>query len=144
ALHRGVALEEELYEDWAAPCRDQVARQYRQLCLRLATLHRAQASPERAVEWLERVLEADPLDEEAVRELLLTLEALTRETEALRRFHRFEQLLAEELDVPPDAQTLGVAARIAERLRQTEVAIPAVTGLRGAEILPVIPSYPLS
>ncbi|HEX8919723.1 MAG TPA: AAA family ATPase, partial [Chloroflexota bacterium] len=144
ALHRGEALESEAYEDWATPYRDQVARQWRQACLRLAMLDRARGYSERAVEWLERLLEADPLDEEALRELLITLEALTRETEALRRFSRFKQLLADELDVPPDAETLAVAARVAEHLRQTEVAIPAAQGTSTPSIVPVVPSYPLS
>lgn len=144
ALYRGEALEDEMYEDWAAPYREHISRQWRQVCLHLAVLHRARGSGERAVEWLDRLLEADPLDEEVLRELLVTLEALTRETEALRRFQRFERRLAEELDVPPDAETLAVATRVAEHLRQTEVSIPPPPRTSEPKAAPVIPSYALS
>jgi DNA-binding SARP family transcriptional activator/Tfp pilus assembly protein PilF len=144
ALHRGEALVDEVYEDWATPYREHAARQWRSLCLRLASLHRARGEAERAVEWLERLLDADPLDEEALRELLIALEGMARRTDALRRFHKFEEQLAEELDVPPDAETLTVAARIAEHLRQTELELPAIPSLRSADVLPVAPSYSLS
>jgi DNA-binding SARP family transcriptional activator len=144
ALHRGEALVDEAYEDWATPYREHAARQWRILCLRLAGLHRARGETDRAVEWLERLLEADPLDEEALRELLIALEGMSRRTEALRRFHKFEQLLAEELDVPPDAETLAVAARVAEHLRHTELELSDTPSLRAPEVLPVAPSYSLS
>jgi tetratricopeptide (TPR) repeat protein len=145
ALYMGEPLEEEVYEDWAAPHREQVIRQWRQVCLRLGSLYRdEQGSPERSVEWLERLLEADPLDEEALRELLITLEGLTRGTEALRRFHRFRQLLEQELDVPPDAETIAVASRVREHLRQSQIAIDEAESQSSPEILDVVPSYSLS
>ena len=65
-LYRGEPSVEDRYEDWAMPVREQIQLKWRQVCLRLAGIHHARGAQEEAVGWLERVLEVDPLDEEAM------------------------------------------------------------------------------
>lgn len=143
ALYRGEPLVEDAYEDWAVPVRERIGREWRNVCLRLAHFHQAGESHEGALLCLERLLEADPLDEEALRGVLRALRELGRGTEALRRFRQFERLLAAEIDVPPDAETLTIVAELESQLRPPlpEVIPMIVEGAR--EVVPVIPSYPL-
>jgi serine/threonine-protein kinase len=112
ALYRGEPLLEERYEDWAGPIRERAQRGWRDLQLRLATIHQTHGSHEDAIRSFERVLEADPLDEEALRGLLTALYSAGRRTDALRRYQQFEQRLAEELGVPPSAETMTVVQQL--------------------------------
>lgn len=137
-LYRGEPLEEDRYEDWAAPIREETQRRWSAICLRLAQLYRARGSQEDAALWLERLLEREPLHEQALQELLSILGDLGRRTEALRRYRQFEQLLSEEMDVPPEPETLALVARLEGYLRQAAVAPAPET-----QIVPVIPLYPL-
>jgi len=112
ALYRGEPLLEERYEDWAGPIRERAQRVWRDLQLHLATVHQTHGSHEDAIRSFERVLEADPLDEEALRGLLTALYSAGRRTDALRRYQQFEQRLAEELGVPPSAETMTVVQQL--------------------------------
>jgi serine/threonine-protein kinase len=118
SLHRGEPLVEDRYEDWAAPVRERVRRNWREAALRLATAYADQnasapaAAPERSIEWLERILADDPVDEEALCCLLGVLYATGRRLDALRRYRQFEQQLADELGVPPSSETMKLVQRL--------------------------------
>jgi len=73
-LYGGEPLVEDRYEDWAMPIRTRVERLWRTTCLQLSSLYRAQGNDSQAVIWYERLLETDPLDEEAAVSLLSALE----------------------------------------------------------------------
>src|SRR5215469_17058238 len=72
-LVRGEPLIENRYDDWAAPIRASIRRDWRDLCFRLGRLHRDQGTAADAVRWLEPVLEEYELDEEAMGDLLRSL-----------------------------------------------------------------------
>ena len=118
SLHRGEPLVEDRYEDWAVPVRERVRRNWREAAFRLAVAYAdhktlaSAAAPERSIEWLERILRADPVDEEALYCLLEVLYATGRRLEALRRFRQFEQELADELGVPPSSETMKLVQRL--------------------------------
>lgn len=65
------------------------------------------ATPARAVAYLSRVLELDPLNEEALRSLLPRLMERGRVREAQRRFAEFKQRLGDELGLEPLPETLA-------------------------------------
>ena len=69
------------------------------------------ADPTRAAAYLSRVMELDPLNEEALRSLLGHLVARGRAREAQRRFEEFRQRLAEEFDLEPLPETSAVLER---------------------------------
>lgn len=129
-LARAEPLPEDRYEDWAIPIRARVQERWRQICLRLARLERVWGTREQAVQWFERVLERDPLDEEALQGLLGALGEAGRGAEARRRYQDFAQRLQTELDAAPSADTLALVESL-------PVDAPAVTAA------PVVPSYPL-
>ncbi|HEX8919519.1 MAG TPA: BTAD domain-containing putative transcriptional regulator, partial [Chloroflexota bacterium] len=111
-LYRGEPLVEDRYEDWAMPIREQVERTWRTLALRLSREYRRRGVPRETVRWAERLLERDPLDEEAVQELLPALEATGRRPDAVRRYRELEQRLADELGVAPSDETRALASRL--------------------------------
>jgi predicted ATPase/DNA-binding SARP family transcriptional activator len=114
SLYGGEPLAEDRYEDWAQPVRDRVRRSWRELRLRLASLLVLEGSPQSAIPWLERVLIDDPLDEEAVHQLMRALSAAGRKAEALRRFRRLKEALSEELGVEPADEIRALAESLQE------------------------------
>ena len=64
------------------------------------------------LQGIDRVLEDDPLDEEATRALLLALNAGGRRTDALRRYSQFQQQLHEEMGIEPSPETVNVAEQL--------------------------------
>ncbi len=64
----------------------------------------AAAEPERAIAWLDRLLELDPLHEEALHDLVVLLLRNGRRREARRRYRALADRLHDELGVaPPEA-----------------------------------------
>jgi DNA-binding SARP family transcriptional activator len=147
ALWRGQPLPEDRYDDWSLPIRQRIERVYRDLCLGLARNGRHLGSPQRAVQWLERILDHDPLDEEALQELLSLLADMGRRTEALQRYRHFERRLDEELDLRPTQETFAVVTGLhapdgyAEDAGFTSSLQLERVDL-GNHIVPLIPSYP--
>jgi DNA-binding SARP family transcriptional activator/class 3 adenylate cyclase len=143
SLVQGEPLPEDRYEDWAAPVREHVQRRWREVCLRLARHDAMGGEHQEAAGWYERLLESDPVNEEAVQGLLEILVGRGKRTEALRRYRQFEQRLEDELGVPPEPETLALVAQIEERAaRPVDRPEPPVEeGQR--PLVPVIPTYPL-
>ncbi len=114
-LVRGEPLVDDRYEDWAAPIRDRIERQWKAICLRLVNAYRSDRMDERACVWAERLLSHDPCDEAAMHQLLLVLDTLGRRHEAVERFRAFEGQLLAELDVPVAGETKALALQIEQR-----------------------------
>jgi DNA-binding SARP family transcriptional activator len=80
SLYIGEPLVENRYDDWATPPRERAQRTWRDLALRLAGLYRNLGRPQQGLTWCERVVEADPLDEQAVQAMLQILDDLGKRT----------------------------------------------------------------
>jgi DNA-binding SARP family transcriptional activator len=89
--YAGDLLPEDAYEPWLEKARERLRRRHLQM-LRVAGL------------W-ERIIEIDPVDEEAHRALIRKDLAAGNRAEALRRFDRLRAVLKRELGVAPDAQS---------------------------------------
>jgi DNA-binding SARP family transcriptional activator len=85
-LYSGDYLEEDLYEDWAPPLRDEVRNVYVTLVRSLARDAAERGDADAAVHYLQRVLGRDPYDEDAHLTLVTTLLAAGRHGEARRRY----------------------------------------------------------
>jgi predicted ATPase/DNA-binding SARP family transcriptional activator len=112
ALVQGPPLPEERADGWAAPIREQVERRWRRLCLRAIDAHRAQGAVAQALAWAERWLARDAQDEAALRQVLLLLDALGQEQEALRRAQRFADHAARVRGVTVSPETQAAVERI--------------------------------
>ncbi|HEX8917549.1 MAG TPA: AAA family ATPase, partial [Chloroflexota bacterium] len=83
---------------------------------------------------LEKLLERDPLDEEALRRLLPLLDRVGRRAEALRRYAQFEDRLRQELDAAPSEQTVAVAAALrSATAKRVSAASGETSGLEAAQ-----------
>ena len=143
ALYRGEPLPENRYDEWTMAVREHAERTWRELCLRLGRVYRALGSYQQAGDWLDRVLQDDPLDEEAVQEVLACLIEMGRRAEALRRYQQFERHLREELDVPPAPETAALVEGLKGRADEAP-ALPRTPLVTSASPrVDIAPSYPL-
>lgn len=87
AAYTGDFLEEDLYEDWAEPLREEARAVYVQVLRVLSAAADARGDYDASTRYLLRVLERDPYDEPANLALVGSLAAAGRHGEA-RRFYR--------------------------------------------------------
>jgi predicted ATPase len=136
-LRRGEPLIEARYDDWAIPIRARMQREWREVCLGLGRLHRACGAIEDALRWLEQALEADPLDEEALGDLLQVLIGAGRAPAALRRYQHYAALLQAEMELAPGQSLQAIVTQ-----SQDKLAGPPLD--RTVYPVETVPSYPLS
>ena len=95
ASYAGDFLEEELYEDWAAPLREEARAAYLAVVVALADLADAAGDADAAVRYRLRSLERDPYDERAHLGVVRSLTASGRHGEARRAYRRYVVRMAE-------------------------------------------------
>ncbi len=97
--YEGDFLEEDRYEDWATPLREEARTTYISLLRALAALAEASGQPDDAVRRYLRILEMDPWDEGAHLALVGTMERAGRHGEARRRYTAYASRM-KEIGVP--------------------------------------------
>jgi len=95
--YAGDFLEEDVYEEWAAPMREELRATYIAVARGLAALT---TDPGNASRYLLRLLERDPHDEEAHMALVSALSAARSHGEARRAYGRYVSRM-EEIGVEP-------------------------------------------
>jgi DNA-binding SARP family transcriptional activator/tetratricopeptide (TPR) repeat protein len=95
AGYAGDFLEEDPYEDWAAPLREEARAAYLAVARALAGRASASGGHDLAVRYHLRVLERDPFDEAAHLGLVMTLTAAGRHGEARRRYRFYVERMDE-------------------------------------------------
>lgn len=127
-LYRGIYLEDEPYAPWTEEPRRSYERSYLQLLVATATVAMAQGDFQIGQEAAERVIERDPIHEEAFRISMLCSHALGRQDEALRTYRRCRKALAEELGIDPAAETQGLHERILAAVPVQQLLAPVTVG----------------
>jgi DNA-binding SARP family transcriptional activator len=89
AAYSGDFLEEDLYEDWAIPLRERARTAYFAAAGALAADAEAVGDGETAIRSYLRILERDPLNEDAHLRLVRALAAVGRHGDALRRYRQY-------------------------------------------------------
>ncbi len=100
------------FDHWADRQRADLARKFRRAALQLATQAKEAGDCESAVELCRRVVDADPLDDEAQHLLIECFHLRGDRVSALRQFDVYRGSLADELDVEPLDHTRDLVARI--------------------------------
>jgi ATP/maltotriose-dependent transcriptional regulator MalT/DNA-binding SARP family transcriptional activator len=100
AAYTGDFLEENAYDDWAVPIREEARATYVAVARALAEVAVARKENDAAVRFLLRIAERDPYDEEAYLGLVSVLSASGSHGEA-RRHYRMYRARMEELGVEP-------------------------------------------
>jgi predicted ATPase/DNA-binding SARP family transcriptional activator len=101
AAYGGELLPEDIYEDWTAERRRVLAGRYVALLLALA----ATREPAAATDVLHRAVSADPLNEDAQRELIRAYAASGRRAQALEQYDQLRRTLERELAADPEPET---------------------------------------
>lgn len=106
----------EVFEEWLTIQREHFHRRVVEALGQLARHCEQQGDLGQAIELVRRQTELEPWLEEGHRRLMALLEADGRRSEALAQFYRCRQLLAIELGVPPDAETVALHKRIRDEV----------------------------
>jgi ATP/maltotriose-dependent transcriptional regulator MalT/DNA-binding SARP family transcriptional activator len=96
----GEFLEENLYDDWATPVREEARAMYSSVARSLAQHAADRDEPDVAVRYLLRILEIDRYDEDANLRLVRALSAAGRHGEAHRHYLNYRHAM-DELGVEP-------------------------------------------
>ena len=118
ALYRGdflegFAIDSAPFESWQAVTRERLNREALQAARALAAAHVHLGDASAATTVTRRVLELEPWDEGAHRQLMRLLWLQGQRAAALNQFERCRQLLAQELGVEPETET----ARLYEEIK---------------------------
>jgi DNA-binding SARP family transcriptional activator len=107
ALYAGDYLPEDMYENWAQERREDLKRSWISLQFRLAQEWETGGDTDAAARSLQRLLQADPCNERAARELMRLLTRHGRGSDAVRVYQRLVRALHDDLDVePPEITTV--------------------------------------
>lgn len=116
-LYKGMYLLDELYSAWAAPRRDALQRAWAELLLHLAQLRTERKAFANALELLERLRIADPMNETALQRLMMLLTHLNRRGEALQAYRQYVAVLQRDYETEPLPET----SHLYKLLRQGQV-----------------------
>ncbi len=103
------------YQDWVLRERDRLREGFLQAVHEAVAALRPAGRPERAIVLARRAIEADPLREQAHRDLMALEAEIGEPGAALRRYRELERVLDRELGAPPSEPTRSLAAEIERR-----------------------------
>ncbi len=115
ALYSGDLLAD-LYDDWIIADRERLRILYLDTLALLVRLARRAHDLPAAVQYAQRMLQHDPLREDAVRELMSARHGAGDRAGALQEYQRFEQRIRSELGVAPMLETSALYEAIAKQL----------------------------
>jgi WD40 repeat protein/DNA-binding SARP family transcriptional activator len=98
----------EPFEEWLVVQREGLHQQTLELFFTLAAYHEAQNEYDQAQHYAQRQLQLEPWREEAHRQLMRILAASGQRSTALAQFAHCRKILAKELGVEPDAETVAL------------------------------------
>ena len=105
ACYGGDLLVEDRYEEWTEGPRQELRDLHNELLIELSQLYAAAGKLELAADRLQRLLQADPLDEDANRLMMrLYAEAGSRQ-KAHRQYETFREALRREIGAAPSEET---------------------------------------
>src|SRR6202162_4794853 len=116
----------QFFDDWTSQHREYWHLRVSQVFDALSLLYEQRGEVERAIETVTRWLSFDPLNEEGYRRLMRLRFSKGDRVGALRAYARGRAVLAEELQVEPEPETVALAKRIRHTapLRPVQVQVP--------------------
>jgi two-component SAPR family response regulator len=114
-LYKGPFLGNEPDQPWSLPSRERLRQRFLRVAGEASRYWQQAAQPGRAVDFLERALEADNLAEGLYRHLMLCYAQLGRQAEAAETFDRCRKILQASLGVEPSAETRALYTEISQR-----------------------------
>jgi DNA-binding SARP family transcriptional activator len=112
SLWTGEPLPEERYEEWSAAWREALVGRYSEVLTALALAHENRGDHHAASQAGRKLVELDPLDEAAHRQLIQSYARAGRRAHALRQFLACRRTLVDELGIEPASETRDLQQRI--------------------------------
>lgn len=113
ALYRGEFLPT-LYDDWVLAEQERLSQLHAEALGWLVSMAKGEGAYEEALGYAQRLTQAEPLREDAHREVMRLSTLLGRTSAALRQFERCRAVLASELGTTPADATVKLHDRIAK------------------------------
>lgn len=110
--YRAPFLDGESVGDWALDHRDRLARCFAQAAIDVARARLAEQDAETAIGLARQVVSSDPVNEPAWQLLITGLARAGRRAEALKACRQCRAVLAADLEVDPDPETVSLHDRI--------------------------------
>ena len=108
AVYGGELLPEDRYESWCSERRNALAELHIRLLLGMAEVLERRGSYSEAAERLRDVLHQDPSREAVHRQLMRMYVRMGAPDQAIRQFHSCEAIMRQELDLPPQPETISL------------------------------------
>lgn len=112
--YRGDLLEG-YYNDWVLLERERLRELYLQALERLVTVYKTALQYQQALVTAQRLVDADPLNENAHREVMRLYHYLGCPAEALRQYEICQEILRREFGLLPETETSEIARAISQR-----------------------------
>ncbi len=126
-----LAINEPEFDHWADRQREDLRRKFRRAALDLAKQAVSTGDTEAAATYCRRLVNADPLDDEAQHLLIECLHERGDRVGALRQYEAYRDLLARELSVEPLDHTRELVARIRGEIGPVEPATASAARAEG-------------
>ncbi len=98
--------------EWAQARREELGRAFESALLAIGRLHAAAGRHQAAATAFRRVITQEPLNESAHRELMVCWERLGETARAVRHYEQFQEMLRDQVGVPPAAETTALYERL--------------------------------
>jgi DNA-binding SARP family transcriptional activator len=118
AIYKGDFMEEDLYENWVIPERENLREIYLEILDKLSRLYSLDGKPEIAIDLAELILEKDNCRENVHRRIMQCYYRLGKRDKALKQYHKCAKILKSELEVEPTNET----RRLYEKLKKDNLA----------------------
>lgn len=112
ASYGGELLTEDRYEDWAAVRREKLQNMYQELLAKLAGLYEAGGDYKLAIERLQELANIDLSNEQTHRQLMRLYALTGNRRQALKQYQLCCEVLEQELDSEPEADTRALRQQI--------------------------------
>ncbi|MCF6277126.1 MAG: AAA family ATPase [Anaerolineales bacterium] len=114
ALYRGDLLEG-IYDDWVLLERERLHEFYLQTLTQLGLLEKSSGNYLKALELVQKLINANPLQEASHREAMRLYFLLRKPKAALRQFGICQQIMLDEMGLEPEVETIALVEEIARQ-----------------------------
>lgn len=124
------------YEEWCLPERDRLRDRYKQCLERLVSAHMKAYHHQTAIEWAQRLLALDPLQEHVHQQLMRLYYQTGQRHRAIQQYTACRNVLDAELQADPELQTQDLYRQI---LNQEIPIDAAIQGATYGKVSPMLP-----
>lgn len=129
-LYQGDFLANDIYETWIEPKRRRLRNRWYRAARRLSDLYAQSGNMEKALDVCERIIEADPADETAYRDIM-RIYARQGLTQSVHRiYQQCKTALRDEIDIAPSPETTAIYKTLLNTMRNPSPAGRSHTGNR--------------